>query len=86
MLEKHEKVVEILIKAGADVNYSNKLHSDWAALHWAALTDDQRVVRAVLTSDKVRNVKDRSGRYPAALAREHGKYRVVEMLDKLKKV
>ena len=57
-----------------------------AELHWAALTDDQRVVRAVLASDKVRNVKDRSGRYPAVLAREHGKYRVLEILDKLKKV
>ena len=79
-------VVELLIKAGADVNYGNKLHSDWAALHWAALTDDQRVVRAVLASDKVRNVKDRSGRYPAVLAREHGKYRVLEILDELKKV
>ena len=79
-------MVELLIKAGADVNYGNKLHSDWAALHWAALTDDQRVVRAVLASDKVRNVKDRSGRYPAVLAREHGKYRVLEILDKLKKV
>ena len=79
-------VVELLIKAGADVNYGNKLHSDWAALHWAALTDDQRVVRAVLASDKVRNVKDRSGRYPAVLAREHGKYRVLDILDKLKKV
>ena len=79
-------MVELLLKAGADVNYGNKLHSDWAALHWAALTDDQRVVRAVLASDKVRNVKDRSGRYPAVLAREHGKYRVLEILDKLKKV
>ena len=79
-------VVELLIKAGADVNYGNKLHSDWAALHWAALTDDQRVVRAVLASDKVRNVKDRSGRYPAVLAREHGKYRVLDILDRLKKV
>ena len=79
-------MVELLIKAGADVNYGNKLHSDWAALHWAALTDDQRVVRAVLTSKSVRNVKDRSGRYPAGLAREHGKYSVLGILDNLKKV
>ena len=79
-------VVELLIKAGADVNYGNKLHSDWAALHWAALTDDPRVVEAVLTSQTVKNVKDRAGRYPASLAREHGKFSVVQLLDKLKKM
>ena len=78
--------MELLIKAGADVNYGNKLHSDWAALHWAALTDDPKVVEAVLTSKTVRNVKDRSGRYPASLAREHGKFSVLQLLDKLKKV
>ena len=86
MLEQQVEVVELLIKAGADVNYGNKLHSDWAALHWAALTDDPRVVEAVLTSQTVRNVKDRSGRYPASLAREHGKFSVLQLLDKLKKM
>ena len=78
--------MELLIKAGADVNYGNKLHSDWAALHWAALTDDPRVVAAVLVSPAVRNVKDRSGRYPVNLAREHGKFSVLQILDKLKKM
>ena len=86
MLEQEVAVVELLIKAGADVNYGNKLHSDWAALHWAALTDDPRVVAAVLASPAVKNVKDRSGRYPANLAREHGKFSVLQILDKLKKM
>ena len=86
MLEQEVAVVELLIKAGADVNYGNKLHSDWAALHWAALTDNPRVVAAVLTSPGVRNVKDRAGRYPANLAREHGKFSVLQILDKLKKM
>ena len=44
-----------------------------------------QVVLAVLKSDKVRNVKDASGRYPASLAAEHGKFRVVVILENLKK-
>ena len=95
-------VIELLIRTGADVNYGNKLHSKWAAIHWAALTDDVevsgrrvgmryiivncgQVVLAVLKSDKVRNVKDASGRYPGSLAAEHGKFRVVAVLENLKK-
>ena len=44
-----------------------------------------QVVESVLKSDKVYNVKDRSGRYPVQLAREHGKLSVVNILDKVKK-
>merc|ERR1712117_46895 len=69
VIEQHVPVIDLLLAAGADVNFGNRLHSDWAAIHWAALTDNIKVVDAVLKSDKVRNVKDRSGRYPAALAR-----------------
>ena len=36
-----------------------------------------QVVESVLKSDKVYNVKDRSGRYPVQLAREHGHSRPV---------
>ena len=36
-------MIELLIEGGADVNYGNKLHSDWAAIHWAALTDNKLV-------------------------------------------
>jgi len=36
-------VIDLLIEGGADVNYGNKLHSDWAAIHWAALTDNKLV-------------------------------------------
>ena len=101
VIEQHVPVIDLLIEGGADVNYGNKLHSDWAAIHWAALTDNKlvnmdistackntkmlQVVESVLKSDKVRNVKDRSGRYPVQLAREHGKHSVVNSLDKIKK-
>ena len=43
MIEQQAPVIELLIKSRADVNYGNKLHSNWAAIHWAALTDDVKV-------------------------------------------
>lgn len=85
VIEQHVPVINLLIDGGSDVNYGNRLHSDWAAIHWAALTDNMQVVESVLKSDKVRNVKDRSGRYPVQLAKEHGKHTVVNLLDKVKK-
>ena len=85
IIEEHPPVIKILVSGGADVNYGNSLHSDWAAIHWAALTDNNDVLQAVLESDDVRNVKDRSGRYPDTLAVEHGKTNVVDRLRKLKK-
>ena len=101
VIEQQVPVIELLIRSGVEVNYGNKLHSNWAAIHWAALTDDikvsewddgdeitddcVKVVEAVLKSDKVRNVKDASGRYPVSLAAEHGKFRVVGIFEKLKK-
>ena len=42
-----------------------------------------QVVEAVLRSGKVRNVKDSSGRLVATLALEHGKRRVVPLLERL---
>ena len=42
-----------------------------------------QVVEAVLRSGKVRNVKDSSGRLAATLALEHGKRRVVPLLERL---
>ena len=36
-------VVELLVAAGADVNKGNPLHSNWAPIHWAALTDNTQV-------------------------------------------
>ena len=85
IIEEHVPVIDLLISSGADVNYGNGLHSDWAAIHWAALTDNVLVVEAVLKSDKVKNVKDRSGRYPDTLALEHGKHKVAQLLKKLSK-
>ena len=85
VIEEHVAVIKLLLDAGADANKGNSLHSDWAALHWAALTDNPRVVEAVLQKEGVRNVKDASGRYPVTLAEEHGKKMVVEMLEKLEK-
>lgn len=85
IIEEHVPVIDLLISSGADVNYGNNLHSDWAAIHWAALTDNVKVVEAVLKSEKVKNVKDRSGRYPDTLALEHGKNKVVQQLEKLTK-
>ena len=43
VIEQQVPVIELLIRSGADVNYGNKLHSNWAAIHWAALTDDVKV-------------------------------------------
>ena len=42
-----------------------------------------QVVEAVLRSGKVRNVKDSSGRLAATLAMEHGKRRVVPLLERM---
>ena len=36
-------MIDLLIVGGSDVNYGNRLHSDWAAIHWAALTDNMQV-------------------------------------------
>jgi ankyrin repeat protein len=85
VIEQHVAVIKLLNDAGADVNKGNFLHSDWAPLHWAALSDNPRVVEAVLENESVRNVKDASGRYSVTLAEEHGKEKVVEMLANLKK-
>ena len=43
MLEEQVAVVELLVAAGADVNKGNPLHSNWAPIHWAALTDNTQV-------------------------------------------
>ena len=43
MLEEQVAVVELLVAAGADVNKGNPLHSNWAPIHWAALTDNIQV-------------------------------------------
>jgi len=85
VIEQHVAAVQVLLGAGADVNKGNPLHSDWAALHWAALTDNPLVVEAVLQATGVRNVKDASGRYAVTLAQEHAKGKVVEMLEKIEK-
>jgi len=85
VIEEHVGAIKLLLGAGADANKGNPLHSDWAAIHWAALTDNPMVVNAVIEDKGVRNVKDGSGRYPVTLAEEHGKGRVVEMLEKLAK-
>lgn len=85
VIEQHIGVIKLLINAGANVNQGNYLHSDWAALHWAALSDNPEVVKAVLEKEGAKNVKDASGRYPVTLAEEHGKGRVVEMLARLTK-
>ena len=85
VIEQQVAVIKLLLDAGADANQGNPLHSDWAALHWAALSNNPRVVEAVLDTKGVRNVKDASGRYAVTLAEEHGKEKVVEMLARLKK-
>ena len=82
VIEKRPEVVAALLGAGADVNIGNRLHSGWAALHWAALTDSPPVVEAVLAG-RPRNTPDLSGRRAQALAQEHGKTAVLEMLAKL---
>jgi len=84
VIEQHVAVVKLLLNFGADPNMSNSLHSDWAALHWAALSDNPTVVKTVLEKEGVKNVKDASGRYPLTLAEEHGKKNVIEILKKLK--
>ena len=43
VLEEQVAVVELLVAAGADVNKGNPLHSNWAPIHWAALTDNTQV-------------------------------------------
>ena len=51
-------VIELLIRTGVEVNYGNKLHSNWAAIHWAALTDDikvsgRTVMRSLMTVSRL---------------------------------
>ena len=43
VIEQQVPVIEMLIRSGVDVTYGNKLHNNWAAIHWAALTDDAKV-------------------------------------------
>jgi len=85
VIEQQVAVIKILLDNQADVNQGNPLHSNWAPLHWAALSDNPLVVEAVLGNGGVKNVKDASGRYPVTLAEEHGKVNVVEMLATLAK-
>jgi len=85
VIEQHVAVIKALLAAGADINKGNPLHSNWAALHWAALTDNPLVVEAVIEGQGVRNVKDLSGRYAVNLAQEHAKGKVVDILKKIAK-
>ena len=52
VIEQQVPVIELLITSGADVNYGNKLHSNWAAIHWAALTDDVKVSGMFIDDEK----------------------------------
>jgi len=85
VIEQHLGMINLLLAHGADVNQGNSLHWEWAALHWAALSDNPTVVEAILSVDGVKNVKDASGRYPVQLAEEHAKERVVSRLGELVK-
>jgi len=80
VIEQHLSMIKLLLDKGADVNLGNSLHWNWAPIHWAALSDNPAVVETVLSVEGVRNTKDASGRYPAQLAEEHAKERVVERL------
>jgi len=80
VIEEHPQVIIALLEAGADVNLGNSLHWGWRPLHWAALTDNIDILEALLTTEDIKNVKDDTGTYPHALAEQHGKRKVLELL------
>lgn len=80
VIEEHPEVIIALLEAGANVNQGNDVHWGWRPLHWAALTDNIDILEALLTNEDVKNVKDGTGTYPHALAEQHGKKKVLELL------
>merc|ERR1711971_44209 len=80
VIEEKPEVIKALLEAGADVNKGNGLHWGWRPLHWAALTDNIDILEVLLTREDIKNVKDDTGTYPHALAEQHGKRKVLELL------
>lgn len=81
-IERHARVIAVLLDNGASLDVKNKLNWDWTALHWAVLQDDPDIVQLILKyADKEdKEAKDKMGRTPLELAREHEKTRVIRVL------
>ena len=73
------EMVKLLLQHGADPNVQNE--DGWTPLHYAALWDQVGVVKLLLERGADPTVKNYEGKTPLDLAREHGRHRVVSLIE-----
>ena len=76
--KKFNKIAEMLIKAGANVNAKSQM--GWTALHNAAENGSVKMIKMLIKAGAYIEVKNKEGLTPQQIAKINGRDKAVEVL------
>lgn len=74
----HEKIIDILIKAGADIN--SKGESNWRPIHFSAQNGTENAAKTLIANNADLNLTNLDGETPLCVAVEFNQLNVAKIL------